>query len=52
MLVVDRDALTLGDCRLVAHLAADEPVQNAALVCDHYLNDAIVAAAGGWASRI
>ncbi len=40
VLVVDRDALTLGDRRLVAHLAAEEPVQNAALVCAHYLNDA------------
>jgi len=38
--VVDRDALTLGDHRLVAHLAADEPIENAALVCGHYLNDA------------
>jgi hypothetical protein len=40
MLVVDRDALTLGDRRLVAHLAADEPAENAALVCAHYLEDA------------
>ncbi len=39
VLVVDRDAVTLGDRRLVAHLAAEEPVQNAALVCAHYLND-------------
>ena len=37
VLVVDRDALTLGDRRLVAHLAADEPAENAALVCAHYL---------------
>lgn len=40
MLVVDRDALTLGDRRLVARLAADEPDENAALVCAHYLSDA------------
>jgi hypothetical protein len=40
VLVVDRDALTLGDRRLVAHLAADEPRDNAALVCAHYLQDA------------
>lgn len=40
MLVVDRDAFTLGDRRLVAHLAIDEPAENAALVCAHYLRDA------------
>ncbi|HEV3319221.1 MAG TPA: hypothetical protein VG053_05745 [Solirubrobacteraceae bacterium] len=40
MLVVDRDALTLADRRLVAHLATDEPAGNAALVCAHYLRDA------------
>jgi hypothetical protein len=40
VLVVDRDALTLCDRRLVAHLAADEPAGNAALVCTHYLRDA------------
>jgi hypothetical protein len=39
VLVVDRDTVTLGDCRLVAHLAADEPSENAAFVCDHYLRD-------------
>ena len=39
VLVVDRDAVTLGDRRLVAHLAADEPSENAALVCEHYLHD-------------
>ncbi|HVA19248.1 MAG TPA: hypothetical protein VMU55_03650 [Solirubrobacteraceae bacterium] len=37
LLVVDRDASTLGDRRLVAHLASDEPAQNAALVCSLYL---------------
>jgi hypothetical protein len=40
VLVVDRDATTLGDRRLVAHLAADEPAGNAALVCSHYLQEA------------
>ena len=40
MLVVDRDALTLGDRRLVALLAVEEPMENAALVCTHYLRDA------------
>jgi hypothetical protein len=39
VLVVDRDAATLGDRRLVAHLAADEPTENAALVCEQYLSD-------------
>ncbi|MCW3028010.1 MAG: hypothetical protein JWN81_1221 [Solirubrobacterales bacterium] len=37
VLVVDRDADTLADRRLVAHLGADEPQENAAIVCDHYL---------------
>jgi hypothetical protein len=41
VLVIDRDATTLGDRRLVAHLAADEPPQNASLVCHHYLRDSI-----------
>jgi hypothetical protein len=45
-LVVDRDAATLGDARLVAHLAADEPPQNAATVCDSYLRDLARGAAG------
>jgi hypothetical protein len=39
VLVVDRDAATWGDRRLVAHLAADEPLENAHLVCRHYLRD-------------
>lgn len=39
VLVLDRDAATLCDRRLVAHLAADEPHENAALVCSHYLQD-------------
>ncbi len=40
VLVIDRDALTRGDRRLVAHLAADEPAENAALICRLYLEDA------------
>jgi hypothetical protein len=48
VLVVDRDASTLGDRRLVAHLAADEPRCNAALVCEHYLRDA----AGRWCRSV
>ena len=39
-LVIDRDAATLGDRRLVAHLAADEPARNATLVCNAYVRDA------------
>jgi hypothetical protein len=39
VLVIDRDARTLGDRRLVAHLGADEPAENAALICRHYLRD-------------
>jgi hypothetical protein len=38
-LILDRDAVTLGDRRLVAHLAADEPSSNAALVCQRYLEE-------------
>lgn len=37
-LLIDRDGATLGDWRLVAHLAADEPLLNAALVCHDYLS--------------
>ncbi len=40
-LVVDRYRATHGDPRLVAHLAADEPAENAALVCSRYLEDAV-----------
>jgi hypothetical protein len=40
MLVVDRDVPHHGDRRLVAHLAADEPAENAAVVCESYLQDA------------
>jgi AraC-like DNA-binding protein len=39
VLVLDRDATTLCDRRLVAHLAPDEPRENAELVCRHYLED-------------
>jgi hypothetical protein len=48
VLVVDRDAATLCDRRLVAHLAADEPRENAAIVCRHYLRDS----AGHWCRRV
>jgi hypothetical protein len=48
VLVVDRRATTLGDRRLVAHLAADEPLENAAIVCEHYLRDT----AGHWCKRV
>ncbi len=40
VLIVDRDAATLGERLLVAHLAADEPAENAAVVCSHYVEDA------------
>jgi hypothetical protein len=39
VLVIDEDAATLGDRRLVAHLSADEPAENAALVARLYLAD-------------
>ncbi len=39
LLVVDRDGITLCDRRLVAHIAADEPNENVAIVCGHYLGD-------------
>jgi hypothetical protein len=39
VLVVDRDAVSLGDCVLVAHLSADEPAENAVLICRSYLED-------------
>lgn len=39
LLVVDRDASTRGDRRLLAHIPADEPPENAALVCRLYLAD-------------
>lgn len=40
-LVIDRDRATHGDARLLAHLAADEPAENAALICRRYLEDAM-----------
>jgi hypothetical protein len=48
VLVLDRDAATLCDRRLIAHLAADEPQGNAELVCNHYLQDA----RGRWCRRM
>jgi hypothetical protein len=48
VLVVDRDATTREDLRLVAHLAADEPPENAAILCDHYLRDTT----GHWCRRV
>ncbi|HEY8304909.1 MAG TPA: hypothetical protein VIG42_10035 [Solirubrobacteraceae bacterium] len=47
-LVLDRDAATLCDRRLLAHLARDEPAGNAALVCARYLEDAN----GRWCRRV
>jgi hypothetical protein len=46
VLVVDRDAHTLGDRRLVAHLGADEPQENAQIVCSAYVEDARARACG------
>jgi hypothetical protein len=40
LLIVDRRFADHGDRRLVAHLAADEPEQNATLECERYLRDA------------
>jgi hypothetical protein len=40
VLVIDRDATTLADRRLVAHLAADEPRENAAIASRCYLAQA------------
>jgi hypothetical protein len=40
VLVVDRDLATQADRRLLAHLAADEPTENAALICRDYLHAA------------
>src|SRR3954454_15940658 len=39
VLVIDEDAATLGDRRLVAHLPCDEPAANALVVCELYLAD-------------
>lgn len=48
VLVLDRDAASLGDRRLVAHLAADEPCENAEIVCRQYLEDRT----GRWCRRV
>ena len=40
VLVVDRDGATLDDSRLIAHLGADEPPENATIVCTEYLRSA------------
>jgi hypothetical protein len=48
VMVLDRDACTLGDPRLVAHLAADEPPANASLICRHYLQDS----SGRWCRSV
>lgn len=40
VLVIDRDSETHCDELLIAHLAADEPLENAGLICRHYLDDA------------
>jgi hypothetical protein len=42
VLVLDRDRASHGDLRLVAHLAADEPSENAALISASYLQSAAV----------
>ena len=39
VLVLDRDGATLCDRRLVAHLAGDEPRENAMIVCRQYMED-------------
>ncbi len=39
VLVIDRELRSHADARLVAHLAADEPAENAAIVCRSYLQD-------------
>lgn len=39
-LVIDYELATLAAGRLVAHLAADEPAENAQIVCDLYIADA------------
>jgi hypothetical protein len=40
VLVVDQDARERGERRLLAHIAADEPAGNAAVVCRHFLSQA------------
>jgi hypothetical protein len=41
VLVVDRDRLTQADARLVAHLASDEPPENAAIASEMFVRQAI-----------
>jgi hypothetical protein len=41
LLVIDCDLARDGEPRLLAHLGADEPPENAALVCEHYLRDGV-----------
>lgn len=48
VLVIDRDATTMADRRLVAHLAPDEPAENAQIVCAHYVADV----EGRWCRRV
>jgi hypothetical protein len=38
LLLVDRDAFSGDDARLVAHLGSDEPPENASIVCADYLS--------------
>lgn len=45
-LVIDSGGATLEDARLVAHLASDEPPENATVVCERYLRDLARGAAG------
>src|SRR3954454_20812560 len=53
VLVIDEDAATLSDRRLVAHLPCDEPAANALVVCELYLAEetgrrARAVVAGAW----
>jgi hypothetical protein len=48
LLVIDRDAATLEDRRLVGHLSAAEPRANVEVLCRHYLQDD----AGRWCRRV
>jgi hypothetical protein len=43
LLVIDRDVLDHQDARLIAHLPADEPPENAAVVCREYLDGGCIA---------